>query len=322
MKSVRSWLLSIGTVCAMLASPPAFAQVCTASSSGIAFGSFSPIVGATPASGQIAISCTGLLAFVKICVSVGPGTGQTSYAPRIATNGAVPMNYNLYTDSAGSTILGSRAAAASYAPGSVNVSVLLGTYSQNFTVYGKIQGTQTGLTAGTYTANFADAVITYKTYALLDPVPDCATLAAPFASFQFPVTATVINDCTIASTNIDFGTTGLLTSTLAASGTLSVTCTNAAPYSIALSAGTGGRRDARRPAHDPQRRHRPGEVRPLRDRCLWHAVGRRHGGQHRGEQYRHWNAATIDRLCTRFAANHAEHGFLPRFGHCDNHVLR
>jgi spore coat protein U-like protein len=239
MKSVRSWLLSIGTVCAMLASPPAFAQVCTASSSGIAFGSFSPIVGATPASGQIAISCTGLLAFVKICVSVGPGTGQTSYAPRIATNGAVPMNYNLYTDSAGSTILGSRAAAASYAPGSVNVSVLLGTYSQNFTVYGKIQGTQTGLTAGAYTANFADAVITYKTYALLDPVPDCATLAAPFASFQFPVTATVINDCTIASTNIDFGTTGLLTSTLAASGTLSVTCTNAAPYSIALSAGTG-----------------------------------------------------------------------------------
>ncbi|MGF6870861.1 hypothetical protein OKW35_000315 [Paraburkholderia sp. MM5477-R1] len=55
----------------------------------------------------------------------------------------------------------------------------------------------------------------------------------------FTVNATVINDCTIAATNINFGTAGILSSTLTATGTLSVACTNNDAYSIALSPGAG-----------------------------------------------------------------------------------
>jgi spore coat protein U-like protein len=240
MKRLRSVMLSCAWLLVIGISSAAQAQVCTASSSGLAFGQVSPVAALPTATGQISISCTALLAYVKVCISIGAGTGETSYAPRYARSATLaPLAYNLYTDATGSTILGSRAVAASYAPGALNLAVPLGTATTTFTVYGKLQSGQTAMTAGAYTANFADASIAYKAYGLLDPVPDCATLTQSTAQFQFPVTATVISDCTIGSTNIDFGSTGLLTSTLTASGTLSVTCTNASPYTISLSAGNG-----------------------------------------------------------------------------------
>jgi spore coat protein U-like protein len=55
----------------------------------------------------------------------------------------------------------------------------------------------------------------------------------------FTVSATVINDCTITSTNINFDTAGVLIGTLTATATLSVACPNSGAYSIALSPGAG-----------------------------------------------------------------------------------
>ena len=54
---------------------------------------------------------------------------------------------------------------------------------------------------------------------------------------QFQVSLTLQAACTISSSALNFGTQGVLTSAINQSTSLSVTCTNSAPYSIGLDAG-------------------------------------------------------------------------------------
>lgn len=63
-------------------------------------------------------------------------------------------------------------------------------------------------------------------------------LAAQTATAEFEVSITVENSCTIAVTDLDFGTVSDLTSAQDASTTGSVTCTGATPVSVAFNAGT------------------------------------------------------------------------------------
>lgn len=55
---------------------------------------------------------------------------------------------------------------------------------------------------------------------------------------QFQVSLDLQAACTIASSPLNFGTQGVLTSAINQTTSLSVTCTNAAPYSIGLDAGS------------------------------------------------------------------------------------
>jgi spore coat protein U-like protein len=60
---------------------------------------------------------------------------------------------------------------------------------------------------------------------------------AATATNTFAVTATVQATCLVTATTVAFGTyTGVV---VTATGTLSITCTNTTPYSVALSAGLG-----------------------------------------------------------------------------------
>lgn len=70
--------------------------------------------------------------------------------------------------------------------------------------------------------------------------------AAPFsvgaqvATSNLDVRITIAADCQITATDaIDFGSTGVLNSTVDASGTISVACTDTTPFVIGLDEGTG-----------------------------------------------------------------------------------
>lgn len=238
------WLL-VATL-AGLGVTAARAQVCTGTASNLNFGSISPVAGnVTSASSTITINCSGFLLArpVRACVNLGTGSGGTSFAPRIALNGVNQLQYNLYTDSAATVVWGTRNS-TNYAPVSVDIplSLSLGNASGSATrtVYGRVPASQTTLVAGTYTsafANTAQAELDYRQY-LVNP-PSCSSLSSSATALPFTVTANVINDCNIAATNINFGTTGLLATALNATGNLTVTCTNNDAWSIALSAGTG-----------------------------------------------------------------------------------
>jgi spore coat protein U-like protein len=65
----------------------------------------------------------------------------------------------------------------------------------------------------------------------------CAAITTTSGAFPFTVTATVINECTINTTNVNFGTAGMLDQALNATGALSVHCTNGNAYRVALNGG-------------------------------------------------------------------------------------
>lgn len=231
----------------VLSCAPVRAQLCTASISGVNFGSIAPATTSSAnASGSVTVSCSGfLLALpVRACISIGTGSGGTSFSPRRASNGgAGTLQYNLYADSAGSTVWGSRLS-SSYGPVALDIPLVLalGTASGSATVpiYGRVPAGQTTLVAGIYTSMYAGAAqaeMTYQTYLLIPPA--CSTVTGNSTPLSFTVSTTVINDCSLSATNINFGTAGVLNSTLNATGTLSVACTSNDPYAITLSAGSG-----------------------------------------------------------------------------------
>jgi spore coat protein U-like protein len=220
----------------------AFAQSCSATVASLNFGEIAPATtSAATATGSVTVTCTGLVSLpVRACVSFGTGSGGSSYAPRIALSGTDTMQYNLYTDSAGTSIWGSTQSAYTPVTFDFPLTALVTTFI-TVPVYARVPAGQSTLPAGTYLSTFsgsAQAQLTWQAYLLSSP-PTCTTLALNPAALSFNVQATVINDCSISATSISFGTSGLLKSTLASTGNLSVACTNKAAYSIALNAGTG-----------------------------------------------------------------------------------
>jgi spore coat protein U-like protein len=240
MKRLRALLYFFVFLFCGLASHGAHAQVCSATSTGLNFGTYAPASTTPSAIGTIAVSCTNVQSKVRICVNIGPGIGQTSFAPRVMTNGLNTLQYNIYSDSAGTNVVGG-SLSASYAAAAVDLQASSGTVNTTITLYGRIMPSQTAPLAGTYTASFGlTAVIGYQTLNT-GTFLDCLTLPLLSPAFPFPVTATIANDCQISAANINFGSTGVLKSTLNAAGSITVTCTNLNTWSIALSAGSGAR---------------------------------------------------------------------------------
>lgn len=70
------------------------------------------------------------------------------------------------------------------------------------------------------------------------------SLAGPVLAAQvnsnLSVTITITNECTAGATSpVNFGSRGVLNANFDATGTISVTCTTSAPYTIGLGVGTG-----------------------------------------------------------------------------------
>ena len=63
---------------------------------------------------------------------------------------------------------------------------------------------------------------------------------AATATGQFNVTLTLQAECRLVSTsNVAFGTSGVITTPLTATGSVVVQCTNTTPFNVGLNAGTG-----------------------------------------------------------------------------------
>jgi spore coat protein U-like protein len=65
----------------------------------------------------------------------------------------------------------------------------------------------------------------------------CMPAFSATANTTFSVTANVVTNCTVSASSVAFGTYS--TSQLDGTGSISVTCTNLAPYTVELDAGTG-----------------------------------------------------------------------------------
>jgi spore coat protein U-like protein len=123
---------------------------CTVSTTGVAFGIYDPL-GATPtdSTGNVTIVCNYLSGgATQIAYSVALSTGSSgTYVPRQLRAGTTALNYNLYIDSARSTVWGDGGAATSVASGSATIGpgVGNGRREDSRTIYGRVPAAQDAL---------------------------------------------------------------------------------------------------------------------------------------------------------------------------------
>jgi spore coat protein U-like protein len=144
-----------------LLSEPAHALLaeCSISTSGVSFGAYdvfspAPLDG----SGAISVSCTGLVASVLVSYELllSPG-GSGGYLSRTLSNGSGQLSYNLYTDSARTSVWGD----GSSGTAKVSDGYLLGlfTVTKDYPVYGRIPALQNAAVGG-----YADTIVVTVNY--------------------------------------------------------------------------------------------------------------------------------------------------------------
>ena len=116
---------------------------CSVSANNLDFSTYDPTSSNNDdATTTIDITCTSTTPF-DIGLNAGTGTGAT-VTTRILTNGASTLNYSLYQDSSRTTVWGNT-------PATDTVSSTGTGSAQQFTVYGRLPGSQPAAIPGTYT---------------------------------------------------------------------------------------------------------------------------------------------------------------------------
>ncbi|KAA3640231.1 MAG: spore coat U domain-containing protein [Proteobacteria bacterium] len=188
-----------------------------------------------------------------LCFNIGTSLNG-AVNPRQLTSAGNTLNYQLYQDSARSTIWGSQYGA--FQPVMVNISLppaFFGTSSTSgtMTVYGRVPGGQLMVVPGAYNDSFSggNAQMTInQNSALFNPPPPPGVCGAPIgANFPFTVQANVTPQCFINASPLNFGNVGLLTGGVSANTFLAVQCSRTTAYNVGLGAGlnSGGNINAR-----------------------------------------------------------------------------
>jgi spore coat protein U-like protein len=240
------WIIAVALAMGLaVAASPALAQSCNFSISALNFGTINLTANAPfTSTATYSASCTGTAnTTVRTCPNIDIGSGgSTSGNPRFLLNGATQLNFNLYQDGSYASVWGSNlwGFAGSYPSPTIDV-VLSGSGSggASQTIYGQVWPGQQTLPAGLYSSSFsgtqASVAYAYST------IGTCATIGSSHAtSAPFTVSATNSTNCSVNASTLNFGSVGVLQSAIDATSSVTVTCTNALPYTIALDGGLIG----------------------------------------------------------------------------------
>lgn len=222
-----------------LPAAPAWAAVsCTASAPDMDFGTISavplPLTDVTP---SLTINCTGGTsgATVRVCVGINAGTGTGSGGgARYMNSGANTVQYQIYSDSARSTVWGDSTSGGMYEPMPSVVLGAGGSGSQAYPIYGRILNPPAqSVPVGTYSSGLQ---FTIKFPA--GGSPCTAGSGSVSSSGSFNARVGVAASCTVTAADVNFGSYASLASAVTGAGSLSVTCSPGRPYTIALNAGS------------------------------------------------------------------------------------
>jgi spore coat protein U-like protein len=211
------------------------AQTCTVSMTDVAFGTVNVLPGtAVNTTATITVTCSGGSGAQRVCINIGCGSACDSTSRQMTGPGGATARYDLYSNSARTTLWGSWQ--SGYDSAGVQMSVSHNS-SNTHTVYGRFLASQTSDPSGSYTATLSAQP--FITYVNQSGAPACPT-GVLTASDTAVVTATVSSNCTIGSTAVSFGSQGVLTTNIDAQGTLSIQCTSNLPYAVSLNGGNSG----------------------------------------------------------------------------------
>ena len=219
----------------------ALAQSCNFSISPITFSNVDTLSSSnTDTTATLAINCSGVsLTTIRICPSIGAGSGGATASSRQMISGGSTLNYQLYQDSGRSVIWGSYNWALPGTPPTIDLPLALnGTGSTNVPVYARVFGGQGTVPPGTYTTSFSatDDDFVYGISLGLLPCPN-VNAVLQHAHPTFTGSATVLANCTVAATDINFGSQGILAANIDTTGSVSVSCTSGTAYNVGLDDG-------------------------------------------------------------------------------------
>ena len=213
---------------------PAQSQ-CAVGATNVPFGNVDLISGSTfTSTGSVSVNCPGgfgSFPFLWICTSIGVGANSTSVNNRTMKSGSNTLAYQLYSDSAFTTVWQYTPSTQYSAPYSNSTGGL-----SNATVYARIPSGQTS-PPGTYTDTYSTTAQAQVAGNVASSLP--GNCGGGTAAITFNVTATVIANCAVGTSTLNFGSTGTLASNVDATSSITITCTNTTPYTIGLNAGTG-----------------------------------------------------------------------------------
>jgi spore coat protein U-like protein len=240
---IRKLLLLIGLTLALMGMP-AQAQTCNVSVSNLTFGNVDVLSGsAVDTSASVGISCSGLLlTSVRLCLALNAGSGGANSSGRFMLNGSNSLSYQLYQDSARTTIWGSTTWGLPGNPQQIDLPLGLGgSASTTTTIYGRVFGAQSTAPAGSYSSSFSGSQLSfsYATLALFN-CNSILLLPPQFAVASFTVSASVVSNCLVNAQSIDFGSQGSLSIAVDANGQVTATCTPQTNYTISLNNGNTG----------------------------------------------------------------------------------
>jgi spore coat protein U-like protein len=245
---MRVYLLIAAIATQTLAAAPALAQSCNFSITTLDFGNINLAANtAFTSTASFSASCTGTAnSVVRVCPNIDAGSGGTASGdPRVLVNGGQSLNFNMFQDGGYASVWGSNlwGFAGSFPSPTIDITLDSGgSGNAARTIYGRIPPGQRTLLSGAYTSSFAGGQTTmaydYST------VGTCATIGASHGTTAaFTVSANNVTTCTVSASTVNFGSSGVLQAALDATGTISVVCTNAAPYTIALDGGMAAAAD-------------------------------------------------------------------------------
>ena len=134
------------------------AVTCSVSATGVAFGTYNTLSSQNADTlGTITVTCTGTVGDpVNYQIALNQGTG--SYTAREMAGGTNTMYYNLYTDASRSVVWGDGTGATTKVMDSYTMTST--TVIKNYTVYGRIPGSQSSLG----TASYLETLLVTLTY--------------------------------------------------------------------------------------------------------------------------------------------------------------
>jgi spore coat protein U-like protein len=223
------------------------AAICTVEIGDIDFGAVDTI-GNTPAtsSSEVTIDCDGAApetTTVTVCGNIGAGSGGTAGGLRQITGPGDTLDFAFYTTGAGSTAWGSADAPELGEPRTISVPVNGGSGSLTVQLHGVVHAGQSTAPVGAYASSFAgsDAGFTYDEGAL-----DCTGPLGGSTTASFSVLASVDANCLLETSDLDFGTAGLIGSNIDAEASMTIVCTEGTDYTISIDGGGSGDPDNRR----------------------------------------------------------------------------
>lgn len=218
---------------------------CSASMSGLVFGTVDPLASQTDASATLAWTCskgTGSTRAATVCFNIEAGvqSGANTNPRRMLDGSGNPLLFQLYQDAGHSLVWGG---AASATPLMISLALASQTtQSGTATLYGRVNAGQTAaVSSPSYQDQFSglQTSITINETSGTTPPGSCAGTVSG-TGFAFTASATVSARCSVTATTLDFGSVGLLGSATDASSTIGVQCATGVAYQVGLDAGLNG----------------------------------------------------------------------------------